>query len=151
MIEETLRNAKTVLKQNGLVAVTTMLPSIYKQSVWYMSLIPDYTNAWAKKLPTTEEFMELFAKSGFRCVSALNFLRRGTSAGLLNHLDAEGPLKPEWRRASASFPEDDDMEIKRMEKVVLEMKQNGTLKKYMADRDHTSEFGFGSLFISMSI
>ena len=95
--------------------------------------------------------MELFSKSGFRCVSAVNFLRQGPSAGLLNYLDPEGPLKPEWRRASAHFPDDNTSTIKLMEARVVEMKRDGSLEKYMMDRDHTSEFGFASQFICISV
>ena len=147
MIEETLRNAKGILKQNGLVTVTTMLPTVLRDSIWYTSLVPDYTNILAKILPSTEQFGKIFASSGFRCVSAVNFLRHGSSAGLLDYLNPEGPLDPKWRIPSFLLPDDTTT----MEEQVVNMKQKGSLRKYMMDRDQTSEMGFGSQFMFMSI
>ena len=146
-IEATLGNTKTILKQNGLVTVTTILPTIWRDSFWYASLVPEFTNDLVKQLLTTEDIVGIFAKYGFRCVSAMNFLRHGTSAGLLNYLNPEGPLDPNWRIASVLLPGD----VTAMENKVVNMKQNGTLEKYMLDNDHTSEFGFGSQFMFMSI
>ena len=91
--------------------------------------------------------MKIFASSGFRCVSVINFLRHGSSAGLMDYLNPEEPLDPKWRIPSFLLPDDTTA----MEEEIVNMKQKGSLKKNMMDRDQTSEMGFGSQFMFMSI
>ena len=92
--------------------------------------------------------MDMFDKHGFQCSTAMNLLTATGANIYLNYLNPEAPLDEDWRQASNMFGIATDLEIKEMESVIREMKQNGTLETFMKENDHTHERGFVTLFFA---
>ena len=103
---------------------------------------------YSKRLPTLKQLETLFEKTGFRCVAKLNILGAGI---LTNYLDPEGPLKEEWRKGLNVFEQASQSEIREMEHKVLELKEEGTLLRFMEEKDRTPEFGLTTVILCVSV
>ena len=138
-IEQTLMEANRVMTDDGLLAVVSILSYGAKESVWWLRLLPQLTKRALTKFPTIEEWERIFSRSQFRCVSKLAILGPEVFGDF--YLDAEGPLKKEWRNANSYFALATDNEINEVEEKINTMKNDGTLEQWIKANDKTNEMG----------
>ena len=98
-----------------------------------------------------QQYLSLFHKNNFKCVSALNLLTAAGDNLCDNYFDPESPLIAEWRKATGLFEIATDQEIKEIEEFLLDRKQKGTLEKFMKYHDHTQERGHETLFVCIAL
>ena len=142
-IETTLRNAKKVLKPKGLVFISTSLPEMFTESMWYTQVYPPMAKKIASFFPTSKDWGNLFAKSGFEILSAMNSL----IPDMKNNFDPEGPFREEWRLGSCAFLCYNEEEEKASLKPFLDLKEKGLLRKFMEDHDRTAVIGMSTFYI----
>ena len=150
-METVLHDTKRILRPKGVLVVTTMLPSVLKDAIWYTKLNRGLGEKLAKYFPSTEQLLDTFTKCGFQCVSAMNFLRVNNSTAIVGYRDPEGPLREEWRKGTFMYAAENDIEMKEMLKELRELKGRGSLKQFMIDNDRTSELGMTALFVCISL
>ena len=149
-MQETLHNAKRVLRPRGVILITTILPSIQREAVWYTQFHKGVTDIICSRLPTTEQFLAMFDKCGFQCVSAMNFLSKATPTMIANYYDYDGPLKENWRKGTCVFEMLNEQETCELSEVILNLQKSDSLKQFMIEHDRTSEFGWVTLFACIS-
>ena len=149
-LEQTLRNTKRILRPGGVVVITTLLPGIAKQSTWFTQFSPKVRDVVSQYSPSTEQYLDLFAKYGFSCVAAMNLLTKATPCVLKNHYDPEGPLKREWRIGTYLYRNTSDAEMVQMLSD-MDIKDKGSLEKFILEHDRTSEFGMLTLLVCISV
>ena len=139
---ETLKEAKRVLRHNGVMIIATTLPALLHEANWFAQLIPNLADRYSKRFPTMQQNIKMLEDSGFRCAIKLNLLGNEV---FRDYYDAEGPLKAEWRNTVSMFAMTTDEEIGDMERLVREMIQNGTIQQYIEKGDRSLEMGFVTL------
>lgn len=100
---------------------------------------------------SAKEYLDLFAKYGFKCVSAMNLLNTANSTICPSYFDPEGPLREESRKASNLFEIAEEQHVKELETALRSMRDRGCLKQFVEDNDQTSEVGFLAVFACISI
>ena len=65
MMEKALLETRRVLRPNGLLLVSTCLPIIIKEALWFPQIHQDYRDTLASLTPTAEEYHVIFDKTGF--------------------------------------------------------------------------------------
>ena len=110
-----------------------------------MQVQPEVTDKLANALMPAKQYVALFEKHGYECVSALNFLS-ATKTIFVNYHDPEGPLKEEWRTGTNEFGMADVKEVEEMEAKLRDLKEQGNLRKFMEEHDKTLEMGISTLF-----
>ena len=128
MVLRTLSEPKRVLRPRGVLIISTPLP-IHLTHVWFIKLFHDICKKALPNLLSTEEYLELFTKSGFECVAGMKLLGKATPSLFKNHFDPE-----EWRLGTCLFGNDVTTER-------LRQRIGGSLQKFMADHDQTSSTG----------
>ena len=147
VIESVLKDSKGILKEDGVIIIATGLPSTVKESIWYTQIYPPIADKLAKTLPSTKDWLQMFEKCGFKCVSAMNFLL----SDMVNHFDAEGPLNDEWIIGIRAFADANIHEIGALKDMVRRLKDQGLLNQFVIDHDHTLEMGMTTMFVCVTI
>ena len=145
-METVLRNTKRILRPKGVLVIMTGLPSIIKESIWYAQLYHPIAHKLAKYCPSTGEWLDMFAKCGFECVSAMNFL----FSQKVNHFDPTGPLREDWKLGSCVFTVANDEEKKALDQNIKRLSEQERLESFMNEHDRTLEMGFATLFVCVS-
>ena len=146
-MEVMFADAKRVLLPKGIMIITEVLPSTIRKGIWYSQLSLSLCERFCKLFPTTEQYIEMFEKYAFNCVTKFNAL--GTEL-VENHKDPEGPLKKDWRKGVSLFSFATEKEIHDIEQFVQEMNNDGTIFKYIKEHDRTLEMGFLTVFVCIS-
>lgn len=149
-IQETLHNTKRTLRPHGVLIITTVLPAIQRESIWIMQYHEGANEKMCKVFPSTEQFLAMFVKCGFQCVSAMNFLSKATKMFIPNYCDHEAPLKEDWRKGTCMFQLLSDTDTAEVNEILLTLNRSGQLKQFMIEHDRTSEFGMLTLFVCIS-
>ena len=97
-----------------------------------------------------KQYLDVFVKYGFQCVSAINILPTPTSPMVSDYWNPECPLNEEWRSATNFFEVPGHDNVKEMLSIANAMKERGTLKQFMIEHDHTLERGSYTLFVCIS-
>ena len=147
VMETVLHNTKKILKPKGVLVILTALPNQIRESLWYTQLHQPIANKLAKYFSSTSDFLNLFAKCGFECVSAMNLL----FSEKVNHFDPTGPLRKDWLLGSCVFASADEQEKKELDQNIAKLNEQGLLESFMNEHDRTLEMGFSTLFICVSI
>ena len=95
--------------------------------------------------------MNLFAKHGFNCLSAMNLVPTATSFYNKYYLNPEGPLDEDWRNGVCIFQSAGTEVEKELVQMVLDMKEKGTLTQFVIDHDRSSEIGIITLYSCISV
>ena len=151
LLEKTLLDTKRILRHNGVLVITTILQSTITQAIWYTRIHPGITEVLSKCYPSAKQYFDLFAKYGFHSVSAMNFLNTATSLMHTGYWNPEGPLNEEWRNALNVCEVAGPTKKKEIIDIVLAMKENRALEKFMVENDRTSKRGLYTLFVCISI
>ena len=145
-IEKTFREAKRVLRPNGVMIIAANLPPAIKETVWYYKLNTDLTERLSKVYPSLQQYKAMFDKTGFKMITKLSLL--GTEI-FPNYFDYEGPLRKDWKNGDSLFGYATEQEICEIEAKVKEMIDNGTIRKFVEEQDRASEIGIVSLIACM--
>ena len=151
LIEKTLKETKRILRPKGVLVVTAGTPTLVKESVWFTKILPAATEKLLNFLPTNKQYLDMFAKCGFNCVSEMNLLTGATPSLFSNYYDPEGPMKEAWRNGTSAFGLASEQEIKKIKNIIYDLKAKGTLEKFMKENDRTSELGVAVLYICVSV
>ena len=146
-MEVMFAEAKRVLHPKGIMIITEVLPATIRRNVWYCQLSQSLSDRYCKLFPTTEQYIEMFEKYAFNCVTKFNAL--GTEL-VKYYDDPEGPLKKDWRKGVSFFAFATEKEIYDIEQFVQEMNNDGTIFKYIKEHDKTSEMGLLTVFVCIS-
>lgn len=149
-LEHTLEDARRILKNKGVLIISTTLSSTIRESIWFLQLQANIREKLIKTYPSVDQYIEFFHKHGFRCVTAMNLLNATGVDIYPNYLDPESILDEEWRQATSIFGIATDTEIKEMESVVLDKKKDGTMEVFVHANDHTHKRGLVTLFACIS-
>ena len=141
-------DTRRILRQDGVLFVSTILSSTISESVWYLQLQTDIRDKIARFYMSAENYRRLFDKHAFRCITAINILTEKGSANN-SRWDSSSPLSEEWRKATSMFDIASEEEIDAMTSTLLEKKTNGTIDKFIADFDFTHERGLVTLYLSV--
>ena len=150
LLEKTLHDAKRILRPKGALVITTQLPTYVRDAIWYMQIQPEVTEKMTKTLMPAKQYIALFKKHGYKCVSAMNFLS-ATKTIFVDYHDPEGPLNEEWRVGTNEFGLADGREIDDMEEKLLALKEKGKLRDFVEEHDKTLEMGISTLFVCVPV
>ena len=147
-IEETLREAKRVLRQNGVMIIADALPYSLREASWIAQLDRKLTERFSKLFPSVMQYNLMLEKSGFQMVSKLHILG---SELVKNYFDPEGPLKKEWRNGLSVFGLATENEILDIEQRVLKMNKDGTMVQFMKEHDRCLQIGSIAILACISL
>ena len=145
-LTETLKGAKRILRPDGVMLITTVVPSQIKYSYWFTQLHPSAFEKIERVLLPAEQYLTLFSECGFQCVSSLSLLRAHTLTIFVDYLESQGPLDEDWRKGTNMFGNIKDKELLEYENIILNLKQKDGLKEFMKQHDRTPELGIIVLF-----
>ena len=148
-MEKTLAQTKRILRKNGILVVMACSRSIINDAIWFSQIHPDITDKLSKINPSVKQYIALFSKHGFKCVSAMNLIP--TTSIFDDRLNPEGPLNEDWRIGTSMFQLAGPEKEKEMVQFVLDMKDKGTLEQFVSDHDRTTEIGEMTLFVCISV
>ena len=123
--------------------IITLLPSVYKESIWFSQLNHSLTDRFCKRFPSAEQYMAMFVKYGFKCVSKSNILGFDSRD---NYMDPDGPLKEEWRNGGSYFALATEQELADIKQFVQLEKDKGTMLKFIKEHDRSLEMGSLTIF-----
>lgn len=144
---EALREAKRILKPNGLIIISSVLPAIIKYAIWYSQIHEGLTERFIKIMPSAEQFEVMFQSADLKCVQKTNVLGHQI---LSDYYNAEGPLDETWRKPSSywTYATEDEMDF--IKKFVKNMKDKGELDKWVKEHDHVNTSGFLTVYMCKS-
>lgn len=149
-LEQTLTDAKRILRQRGVLILSTVLSTTVRESIWYLQCQSEIKEKLAKTHLSVHQYMNMFDKHGFQCETAINLLTAAGANIYLNHSDPESILDEDWRQASSMFGIATDAETEEIISAIYDKKENGTLEEFVRENDHTNKRGFVTLFACMS-
>jgi ubiquinone/menaquinone biosynthesis C-methylase UbiE len=128
-----LAEAHRVLRPGGLLVVNCTSHEQLRHGYWYMHLIPTALGTLYNRCIPAEKLEAMLSEIGFafdgRFVP-LDGVLQGAA-----YFEAEGPLKPDWRRAESSWALAPEVEIAAAEAKLRELRDNSDLNAYMAEYD----------------
>lgn len=144
-IEEVLKDARRIIKPEGVLCITSGPNLSYYESVWFVHLNKEIAKRFVKKFPHDRQWHEIFLKSGFQCASYLNL---NIDLQGVYQPDPEGPTKKEWRDGNSYWASATDEEIKEIERNIYDMKAKGTLEHFFLQFDKSNTFFVVPFFIA---
>ena len=135
-----------MLRPNGVLLISTCLPTIIKEALWFTQIHQGYRDKLASLTPSAIENLAIFDRTGFQCVAAMNLLSNELPTFIRNYSDPEGPLKEDWRKGTCMYEFVDSQLLSEMENAFFDMKEKGMLKQFMADHDRTSSLGMVTVY-----
>ena len=128
-----LAEAHRVLRSGGVVIVNCTSHEQLRHGYWYLHLIPTALRALYNRCIPTAKLEALLSETGFALEGRFVPLD-GVFQGAA-YFDAEGPLKPEWRKAESSWALAPEQEIASAEAKIRELRVSGGLDAYLAEYD----------------
>lgn len=151
VLEQVLKEVKRILRPNGVLVIGTVLTSNIRDNYWFIQLHSGIQEKLAKTFLSIDQYLALFAKHGFQCVSSLNLLNVAESVVYPRYWDPEAPLDVTWRAGTNMFGIASDQEVKEMEECLTDLKRKGTLGQFISDHDHSKERGNLTLLVCISV
>ena len=149
-LEQTLEDAQRILRHRGMLIKSTVLSTTVRESIWFLQMQSKIKEKLAKTHLSVNQYIDMFDKHGFECVTAMNRLTASGANIYPIFLDPESILDEDWRQASSMFGIATDDEIEMMVSAIIEKKENGTLELFVKENDHTNKRGFVMLFACKS-
>lgn len=128
-----LAEAHRVLRSGGIVVVNCTSHEQLRQGFWHMHLIPTALDTLYDRCISTEKLEAILSETGF-VLEGRSVPLEGALQGAA-YFDAEGPLKPEWRKAESSWALAPEQEIAAAEAKIRELRESGDLDAYLAEHD----------------
>ena len=149
-LEQALEDAQRVLRPTGVLIISTVLSTTLRESVWFLQLQSDFREKLSKTMLSTDQFMDIFNRHGFQCLTAMNLLTSTDTLIYPTFLDPDSILDGDWRHAINIFDIATDAEINQLISAILGKKENGTLDPFVKDNDHTNNRGLVTIFACIS-
>lgn len=150
-IVKVLKEARRVLKPNGVLSVSTAPPLSVYDNIWYVHLNKDIAQRHLKQYPQDQQWQELLQKSGFQCVSDLHVNIDLPDKILNTLLDPEGPTKKEWRDTSSYWASATERELSEIINKISAMKSKGTLEQFVSQFGTATEFSVLPLYVAKPV
>ena len=128
-----LAEAHRVLRSGGVVIVNCTSHEQLRHGYWYLHLIPTALRALYDRCIPVAKLEAMLSEIGFALEGRFVPLD-GVFQGAA-YFDAEGPLKPEWRKAESSWALAPEQEIAFAEAKIRELRESGDLSTYLAEYD----------------
>ncbi len=131
--QRALAEAHRVLRSGGLVIVNCTSHEQLRHGYWYLHLIPTALRALHDRCIPADRLAAILSEIGFAAEGRfvpLDGVLQGAA-----YFDAEGPLKPEWRKADSSWALAPEQEITAAEAKIRELRTSGGLDPYLAEYD----------------
>ncbi len=128
-----LAEAHRVLRPGGVVSVNCCSHKQLRQGFWFMHLIPTALEKLFGRCIPAAELEVMLGELGF-AVEGRFVPLDGVLQGAA-YADAEGPLKPEWRKTDSSWALAPAGEIAAAEAKIRELREMGGLDSYLAESD----------------
>ncbi|WAR12737.1 hypothetical protein MAR_026917, partial [Mya arenaria] len=105
MFNLAITEARRVIKKNGVLIVTTQLPNILKNNLWFSRINENLTERNMKRWPELDYYESTFSAAKFELVETVNIL----SKHYLNENEFyEGPLHDWWRDTDVKISSNDN-------------------------------------------
>jgi ubiquinone/menaquinone biosynthesis C-methylase UbiE len=128
-----LAEAHRVLRSGGVVIVNCTSHEQLRHGYWYLHLIPTALRALHDRCIPAAKLEAMLSEIGF-AVEGRFVPLDGVLQGAA-YVDAEGPLKPEWRKTESSWALAPEEEIASAEAKIRELRKSGDLDTYMGEFD----------------
>ncbi len=128
-----LAEAHRVLRSGGVVIVNCTSHEQLRHGYWYLHLIPTALRTLCSRCIPAAKLEAMLSEIGF-AVEGRFVPLDGVLQGAA-YFDAEGPLKPEWRKAESSWALAPEQEIDAAEAKIRELRKSGDLDTYLAEHD----------------
>ena len=128
-----LAEAHRVLRSGGVVIVNCTSHEQLRHGYWYLHLIPTALRALYNRCIGAAKLEAMLSEIGFALEGRfvpLDGVLQGAA-----YFHAEGPLKPEWRKAESSWALAPEQEIASAEAEIRELLKSGELDTYLAEHD----------------
>lgn len=95
----TIKEARRVLRPNGVIVVSTVLSSATEKVVWFTQLNTELTKRFtASCVPSVDDYIRMFEAGGVKCIQKMNILG---SDIYKRYYELDGPLHSSWRAGSS--------------------------------------------------
>ncbi len=145
-----LAEAHRVLRSGGLVVVNCISHEQLRHGFWYLHLIPTALSASHDRCIPAEKLEAMLSELGFALEGRfvpLDGLFQGEA-----YFDAEGPLRPEWRKAESNWALAPEREIAAAEAKIRELRTSGDLGPYLTEHDaKRRQVGQTTIFVARKI
>ncbi|XP_045189765.2 uncharacterized protein LOC123547059 isoform X3 [Mercenaria mercenaria] len=145
---EALKEAKRVLRKDGLIISSTVLPSTLKHAVWYTQLNTSLTERYIKRLPSLEQFEYMFQAADISCVQKMNI--SGSDLQKVYHC-LEGPLDSSWRADQVYWLSATEGDLNVVKQKIKELKAKGKLDEWVKQHDNVNTCGLLTIFVCKPI
>ncbi len=128
-----LAEAHRVLRSGGVVIVNCTSHEQLRHGYWYLHLIPTALRTLCRRCIPAARLEAMLSEIGFAVEGRfvpLDAVLQGAA-----YFDAEGPLKPEWRKAESSWALAPEQEIDAAEAKIRALRKCGDLDTYLAEYD----------------
>ena len=144
-VEETFTDARRVLRPEGVMVITEVLPSTIRNAIWYTRLNQRLCDKYCSMFPSMNQYFEMLNQS-FKCLSKQSILGTNNRESYTN---PEGPLHGDWRKVNgiSFFAMATEEEIRRMEGQVRQLIADGKMVQFIKDHDKTLEIGFLTVLV----
>jgi ubiquinone/menaquinone biosynthesis C-methylase UbiE len=125
--------AHRVLRPGGLLVVNCTSHEQLRYGYWYMHLIPTALRTLYDRCIPAEKLEAMLSETGFAFEGRfvpMDGVLQGAA-----YFEAEGPLKPAWRKAESSWALAPEVEIAAAEAKLRELRENADLDAYLAEYD----------------
>ena len=144
-VEKTFTDARRVLRLDGVMIITEVLPSTIRNAIWYTKLNQRLCDKYCSMFPSMKQYFEMLNQR-FKCVSKYSILGIRNREGYTN---PEGPLHSDWRKVNgiSFFAMAKEEEIRSMEGQVRRMIAEEKMVQFIKDHDKTSEIGYLTVLV----
>ena len=149
-LEQALADVQRILRPRGMLIISTVLSTTVRESIWFLQLQAGIRDKLAKTHLSVNQYMDMFGRHGFRCVTAVNLLTATATNIYPNFLEPDSILDESWRQASNMFDVATNVEMDQMITAARDKKANGGLDAFVKENDHTSSRGFVTIFACTS-
>ena len=132
-VEETIFEAKRVLKKDGVIAIGTCFPDTYISLIWYTKLSDAISDRFRKRFPSFDQLSSIFDRNGLKLLSKLDVYEPPIPKIVAAMTDPLGPTKKAWRDINSYWALGTPEEIADIENKVLKMHDEGTLELFVKE------------------
>ena len=118
-LEQTLEDAHRILRHKGMLIISTVLSTTVRESIWFLQMQSEIKEKLAKPHLSVNQYIDMFDKYGFQCITVMNLLTALGANIYPNYLDPESILDEDWRQASSMFGIATDAEIEKMVSAII--------------------------------
>ncbi|XP_053406516.1 uncharacterized protein LOC123546167 [Mercenaria mercenaria] len=140
----TLKETVRILRPDGFIIVSTMLPSVAHNVMWFTQLNMKLTKRFTDEcIPSVEQIEKMFEDAGIQCIQKLSILG---SDMYKSYYNLDGPLDESWRATSSYWSFATSEEVAEAVERVKSLKASGEYEQWVKEHDLASSSGFLTIF-----